>query len=63
MATADAYALIYRSLRKQGRPIPTNDLRIGASCLENGSVLFSLDAHFDRVDGLRPIRCWAEVLP
>jgi tRNA(fMet)-specific endonuclease VapC len=63
MATADAYALIYRTLRKQGWPIPTKDLWIAASCLEHGSVLFSLDAHFDRVDGLRRIRCWAEVLP
>jgi tRNA(fMet)-specific endonuclease VapC len=63
MATADAYALIYRSLRRQGRPIPTNDLWIAASCLEHGAVLFSLDAHFDQVDGLRRIRCWAEALP
>jgi tRNA(fMet)-specific endonuclease VapC len=63
MATADAYALIYRTLRSKGRPIPTNDLWIAASCLEHGAVLFSLDAHFAQVDGLRWIRCWAEALP
>lgn len=63
MATADAYALLYRTLRNKGRPIPTNDLWIAASCLEHGAVLFSLDSHFDQVDGLRRIRCWAEALP
>lgn len=63
MATADAYALLYRTLRRKGRPIPTNDLWIAASCLEHGAVLFSLDAHFDQVDGLRRIRFWAEALP
>ncbi len=63
MATADAYALLYRTLRRKGRPIPTNNLWIAASCLEHGAVLFSLDAHFDQVDGLRRIRYWAEALP
>ena len=33
LETADAYALIYRSLRQQGTPIPSNDLWIAASCL------------------------------
>ncbi len=63
VATADAYALIYAALRRQGRPIPTNDLWIAASCLEHGAVLFSLDAHFDQVAGLRRITRWAEALP
>ena len=63
MATADAYALIYRTLRRKGRSIPTNDLWIAASCLEHGAVLFSLDAHFEQVDGLGQIRRWAEALP
>ncbi|MCT4367012.1 MAG: type II toxin-antitoxin system VapC family toxin [Synechococcaceae cyanobacterium MAG-AL2] len=51
--TADAYALIYRSLRKRGTPIPTNDLWIAASCLEHGTALFSYDKHFAVVEGLR----------
>lgn len=63
LATADAYALIYATLRRQGRPIPTNDLWIAASCVEYGAVLFSLDAHFDQVAGLRRITRWAEALP
>jgi tRNA(fMet)-specific endonuclease VapC len=63
MATADAYGLIYRNLRLRGRPIPANDLWIAASCLEHGAVLFSFDAHFEQVDGLRVIRQWADALP
>ncbi len=52
-ATADMYALIYAALRSQGRPIPTNDLWIAASCLEHGVALLTLDAHFRYVGGLR----------
>lgn len=63
LETADSYGLLYRSLRQQGTPIPSNDLWIAASCLEHGAVLFSLDAHFERVPGLGLVRCWAEVLP
>jgi len=63
LATADAYALIYAALRRGGRPIPTNDLWIAAACLEHGAVLFSFDAHFDQVAGLRRISRWAEALP
>jgi tRNA(fMet)-specific endonuclease VapC len=61
--TADSYALLYRNLRRQGTPIPSNDLWIAASCQEHGALLFSFDAHFERVPGLRLVRSWAEVLP
>jgi tRNA(fMet)-specific endonuclease VapC len=52
-ATADFYALIYATLRRQGQPIPTNDLWIAASCLEHGAALLTLDAHFQHVGNLR----------
>jgi predicted nucleic acid-binding protein len=52
-ATADRYALVYAALRRQGRPVPTNDLWIAASCLEHGAALLSLDAHFKDIGGLR----------
>lgn len=52
-ATADLYALVYAALRRKGRPIPTNDLWIAASCLEYGAALLTLDAHFQAIDGLR----------
>jgi tRNA(fMet)-specific endonuclease VapC len=61
--TADACALLYRDLKRKGRPIPTNDLWIAASCLELGAILFSFDAHFLQVGGLRVIRSWQEALP
>lgn len=63
LETADSYALLYRNLRRQETPIPSNDLWIAASCLEHGALLFSFDAHFERVPGLRLVRSWAEVLP
>lgn len=63
LATADAYALAYRDLRRKGRPIPSNGLWIAASCLERGALLFSFDQHFEQVDGLRLIRRWEEALP
>ena len=51
--TADNYALIYAALRRNGLPIPSNDLWIAASCLEHGAALLTLDAHFKNIDGLR----------
>ncbi len=51
--TADFYALVYAALRRQGRPIPTNDIWIAASCLEHGVALLTLDSHFSYVGGLR----------
>lgn len=52
-ATADLYALVYAALRRNGQPIPTNDLWIAASSLEHGAALLTLDAHFKNIDGLR----------
>ena len=63
LATADTYALIYRDLRRKGRPIPTNDIWIAASAVEMGSVLFSFDEHLQQIDGLRIIQSWADALP
>ena len=51
--TADSYALVYSSLRRKGRPIPTNDLWIAASALEHGAALLTRDTHFGQIEGLR----------
>ncbi len=61
--TADSYALVYAGLRRKGQPIPSNDMWIAASALEHGAALFTLDAHFSQVDGLRLGRCLADFLP
>lgn len=45
--TTHHYASVYRQLRKQGTPIPTNDMWIAALVLENSLVLLARDAHFD----------------
>ena len=44
--TAERYARIYAYLRKNGRPIPTNDLWIAASAMEHSATLLTADAHF-----------------
>ena len=45
-------ALVCSVLRRQGRPIPTNDRWIAASALERGAALLTRDAHFGQVEGL-----------
>lgn len=45
--TTHHYAALYRQLRKQGTPIPTNDMWIAALVLQHSLVLFARDAHFD----------------
>lgn len=48
-ATTHHYATVYRQLRQQGTPIPTNDLWIAALVLQHGLVLYSRDRHFDHL--------------
>ena len=49
------YARIFTELRKVGKPIPTNDLWIGALCVQHGLDLFSYDCHFDEIAQLSRI--------
>ena len=56
--TAEFYGEIYKNLRMQGTPIPTNDIWIAATAQENGFVLASHDRHFEAIPGLIcRIRC------
>jgi predicted nucleic acid-binding protein len=50
--TAHHYACIYRQLRKQGTPIPTNDMWIAALMLQHSMALLARDAHFDHLPQL-----------
>lgn len=50
--TTHHYANIYRQLRKQGTPIPTNDMWIAALVLQHSIALFARDAHFDHLPQL-----------
>lgn len=47
--TAERYAAIRDHLRRQGTPIPTNDLWIAASAAQHGLTVLSLDKHFKDV--------------
>jgi len=51
----DTYALVYKSLRERGTPIPQNDLWIAVAALDHGAVLFSRDEHFSAVPLLKRI--------
>lgn len=48
-ATTRCYAQVYRQLRRQGTPIPTNDLWIAAIVLEHDLLLATRDRHFDHL--------------
>ena len=45
--TTQQYGAVYRQLRKQGTPIPTNDMWIAALVLQHSLLLFARDSHFD----------------
>jgi tRNA(fMet)-specific endonuclease VapC len=47
--TTHHYGAQYRQLRKQGTPIPVNDMWIAALVLQHNLVLHSRDRHFDHL--------------
>ena len=53
--TAKRYADVRDALRRQGRPIPENDLWIAALALQHRQPVVSQDAHFDAVEGVRRV--------
>lgn len=53
--TTHHYANVYRQLRRQGTPIPTNDMWIAALVLQHSLVLFARDVHFDALAQLARI--------
>jgi len=50
--TTHHYARLYRQLRQQGTPIPTNDLWIAALVVQHDLILDSRDRHFDHLPQL-----------
>lgn len=50
--TAEFYAEIIRNLKKIGRPIPTNDVWIGAAAMQHGLKMYTKDSHFAFIPGL-----------
>lgn len=50
--TAEYYAKIFSDLKSRGMPIPSNDLWIAASAMQHGLALYTLDVHFQKINGL-----------
>lgn len=53
--TAKMYALIKSELKKQGKPIPENDIWIAAIAVENNKSLVTNDQHFSYIKSLKTI--------
>ena len=47
--TTHHYAVVFLQLRKQGTPIPTNDIWLAALVLQHNLVLHARDRHFDHL--------------
>ena len=50
--TADRYSRIAAQLKRQGTPIPANDIWIAAQAMEYGAELGTMDRHFEKISGL-----------
>jgi tRNA(fMet)-specific endonuclease VapC len=50
--TTHHYASVFRQLRKQGTPIPTNDMWLAALVLQHNLALHARDRHFDHLPQL-----------
>ncbi len=53
--TTQAYAAVFRQLRSQGTPIPTNDVWIAALVLQHGLALCDRDLHFNHLPQLNRV--------
>lgn len=54
--TARHYSRLFQFLRRQGTPIPTNDVWIAALALQHDLILDSADKHFLRVPNISLLR-------
>lgn len=54
--TSEYFAMIYKILRKNGTPIPTNDMWIAALAMQYDFAIFSFDKHFNNLDRIKLIR-------
>ena len=50
--TTHHYAAVFRQLRKQGTPIPTNDMWLAALVLQHNLALHARDKHFEHLPQL-----------
>jgi tRNA(fMet)-specific endonuclease VapC len=50
--TSDRYSRIAALLKRNGTPIPSNDIWVAAQAMEHGAELVSFDKHFHLIPGL-----------
>ena len=50
--TAKHYGVIKSQLKKKGRPIPENDIWIGAIAKQHSLILVSKDQHFKEIENI-----------
>ncbi len=50
--TAEYYSAIITQLKRDGTPIPTNDIWIAATAFQHGLQLYTADKHFSYIAGL-----------
>lgn len=55
--TAREYGRIKDGLRAKGKPIPENDIWIGATAIQHNLTLVTRDGHFEEVKGLS-VEAW-----
>jgi tRNA(fMet)-specific endonuclease VapC len=48
-ATTHIYAQLFRQLRRQGTPIPTNDIWIASLVIQHNLYLLARDSHFEHL--------------
>jgi tRNA(fMet)-specific endonuclease VapC len=51
--TAEHFGSLKAYLKRNGTPIPLNDIWIAAQVLETGSILVTFDSHFKNIPGVR----------
>lgn len=59
--SAEYFSLVFNQLKKQGTPVPTNDIWIAASAMQHGLALATLDSHFSHIAGLQMVPGLTEV--
>lgn len=47
--TAERYAVILKTLRDAGTPVPTNDIWIAASAMQHGLAILTTDTHYRHI--------------
>lgn len=50
--TAEYYSAIINQLKRDGTPVPTNDIWIAATAFQHGLQLYTADKHFTYIAGL-----------